>query len=184
LVLGDLFIHGIGGSKYDQLTDLLIQRFFHVNPPAFLTVSATFRLPIDRPNVSAEDLRHVDGLLRDLWYHPERHLDNDSVRTDPERRVNELVSEKRNWISQPAPPGGRRARHREIERLNHQLRKRVQGQRDRLIQERHCLNGLLRNDSILSSREYAFCLFPASELRGPLHQLANAGWDNSGPPSG
>ena len=27
LVLGDLFLHGIGGAKYDQVTDLLIERF-------------------------------------------------------------------------------------------------------------------------------------------------------------
>ena len=32
LVLADLFIHGIGGAKYDQLTDELIRRFFGLVP--------------------------------------------------------------------------------------------------------------------------------------------------------
>ena len=32
-VLSDLFIHGIGGAKYDELTDEIIRRFFGIEPP-------------------------------------------------------------------------------------------------------------------------------------------------------
>ena len=35
LALGDLFIHGIGGAKYDRVTDLLMERFFGLHPPGF-----------------------------------------------------------------------------------------------------------------------------------------------------
>ena len=28
LAMGDLFLHGIGGAKYDQLTDRIIEHFF------------------------------------------------------------------------------------------------------------------------------------------------------------
>ena len=34
LVLSDLFVHGIGGAKYDQLTDELIRSFYGCAPPA------------------------------------------------------------------------------------------------------------------------------------------------------
>jgi len=40
LFLSDLFLHGIGGGKYDELTDELIRRFYGVEPPAFLILSA------------------------------------------------------------------------------------------------------------------------------------------------
>lgn len=33
LVLADLFVHGIGGGKYDQLTDLILARYFDLPPP-------------------------------------------------------------------------------------------------------------------------------------------------------
>ena len=46
LFLGDLFLHGIGGAKYDQVTDLLVERFFGVKPPGYMTLTATLRLPI------------------------------------------------------------------------------------------------------------------------------------------
>ena len=44
LVLSDLFIHGIGGAKYDQLTDELIRSFFGLAPPDYLVISATLHL--------------------------------------------------------------------------------------------------------------------------------------------
>ena len=46
LALGDLFVHGIGGAKYDQVTDALIWRFFGAAPPGFLAVSGTLHLPV------------------------------------------------------------------------------------------------------------------------------------------
>ena len=43
-LLGDLFIHGIGGAKYDELGDEISRRFFGIEPPGFLTVSMTLWL--------------------------------------------------------------------------------------------------------------------------------------------
>ena len=43
-LLGDLFIHGIGGAKYDELGDEIARRFFGIEPPGFLTVSMTLWL--------------------------------------------------------------------------------------------------------------------------------------------
>jgi hypothetical protein len=74
LVLGDLFLHGIGGAKYDQLTDLLIGRFFGLEPPKFLVLSATLQLPIPRRRFTPDEARDVDHRLRELTYHPERCL--------------------------------------------------------------------------------------------------------------
>ncbi len=41
LLVCDLFVHGIGGAKYDQVTDRLISRLFHIEPPTYLTATAT-----------------------------------------------------------------------------------------------------------------------------------------------
>src|SRR5262249_37038580 len=40
-LLGDLFIHGIGGAKYDELGDAIAGRFFGVEPPGYMTLSMT-----------------------------------------------------------------------------------------------------------------------------------------------
>ena len=45
-LLGDLFIHGIGGAKYDELGDEIARRYFGIEPPGFLTVSLTLWLEL------------------------------------------------------------------------------------------------------------------------------------------
>ena len=45
LALSDLFLHGIGGAKYDQVTDRLIETFFGLAPPGIMVLSATLYLP-------------------------------------------------------------------------------------------------------------------------------------------
>ncbi len=50
LVLGDLFIHGIGGGNYDLVTDRIIERFFQRTPPGFMVLSATLHLALSRPS--------------------------------------------------------------------------------------------------------------------------------------
>ena len=74
LVLGDVFLHGIGGAKYDQLTDWLFERFFGLVPPEFMVLSATLHLPLAGPRVSVDDVPRIDRQLWELRHHPERFL--------------------------------------------------------------------------------------------------------------
>jgi len=73
LFLADIFIHGIGGAKYDRICDELIRGYFHQTPPEFLCVSATLRL--DLPGMRPLDLPAPTGHhLRDWRWNPQRHL--------------------------------------------------------------------------------------------------------------
>lgn len=159
LMLGDLFLHGIGGAKYDQVTDAIIRRYFGVEPPAFLTVTATLRLPIARPNVSGDDLRRVEHQLRDLEFHPELWLDHSNVAAQKQ------VAEKRRWIATPQTRENGRERCRAIRFVNESLQPRLSELHDKLIVERDALRHDLTAEKILGSREYAFCLYPEENLR-------------------
>ncbi len=55
LVLGDLFLHGIGGAKYDHVTDALFEGFYGLTPPGILVLSATLMLPVERRRSSPAD---------------------------------------------------------------------------------------------------------------------------------
>jgi hypothetical protein len=65
LFLADLFIHGIGGAKYDAMTDRICERFFGFKAPSFLTVSATMYLPLGDPFAVSENA------LRDINHKPD-----------------------------------------------------------------------------------------------------------------
>ena len=48
LLLADQFVHGIGGGRYDQVTDRLIAGFFGIEPPHFSVTTATLYFPAAR----------------------------------------------------------------------------------------------------------------------------------------
>ncbi len=73
LFLADLFVHGVGGAKYDRITDAFIGRFYPVDPPPFAAASATLRLPgLDDPAPGLLSLRQQ---LREMMFHPEDFLE-------------------------------------------------------------------------------------------------------------
>lgn len=165
LFLGDLFLHGIGGAKYDQLTDALMQGFFGVAPPTFYTVTATVLLPVPRPEVTEDDVRRVEQQMRELRFHPEQHLDA------PAPEAARLVAEKRRWIATEPAPGAGRARHQGIEHANLALQPWVEDTRRRLEQERREMVEALRKAKLLGSREFSFCLFPEDHLPALLQRV-------------
>ena len=109
LFLGDLFFHGIGGAKYDQLTDAIVQEFFGFRPPAFAVLTATWKLAVATPEHADGQLREVKRLLRDLQFNPQRYVPLDE-RTRP------LIAEKQRWLDNDARgDGGAPQRTRAIE---------------------------------------------------------------------
>lgn len=74
LLLSDLFLHGIGGAKYDQLTDAIARRFLGIELPRFQTLTATLTLPIPHAPTTAHDVLAARQRLREMTFHPERFL--------------------------------------------------------------------------------------------------------------
>jgi hypothetical protein len=193
LALGDLFIHGIGGAKYDRVTDLLMERFFGLPAPGFMVVSATLHLPIEQPHATAADVRAIQHELREMTYHPERYLtggadipvcpeslgdyDRQECLSHPDDRQEclshplDLTAAKRRWIETAQTRGNARARCHAIRQINAALQSRLEAQRRRLIGRQAAAARLLRAESILAWREYAFCLYPDATLREFLSRL-------------
>lgn len=165
IVLSDMFLHGIGGAKYDQLTDQIIEQFLGLQPPRFMTLTATLKLPTHDANVHPADAIQIKGRLRDLVYHPETHL------LDPDPNSQEIVRQKMEWIEQRPPKGAGHQRHVEITRCNEQLQPYVDAERARLLENQIEMARKVRTGRVLGSREFSFCLFP-HELMPQLKQLA------------
>jgi hypothetical protein len=45
LLIADNFVHGIGGGRYDQVSDEIIREYFRIDPPAFAVTTATMFFP-------------------------------------------------------------------------------------------------------------------------------------------
>lgn len=170
LLLADLFVHGIGGGKYDQLTDAIMARFFGITPPAFLTATATVRLPVERPMATVGDLLRLAKEERELRFHPERFLFDQAGKTSGE--VQRLIAEKEHWLAGETVAGEARDRHQGIERANLAMQPFLESQRLRLARERESVAPRLRSATLLGSREFAYCLFPREFVVPVLEQLS------------
>jgi hypothetical protein len=178
LCLGDLFVHGIGGAKYDEMTDQIIREFYGLEPPQFLTMSATLHLPLAEPYpTTVADRRRIEGLLRDLQFNAERH------ELGPE--ANGLIERKQQLIAEQQAaqttglsrrertarrPANRR-RYRELEEINARLSDLGTQQRAAAEQELEQADRELAANEILQSREFSFALYPAETLRKFLTDL-------------
>jgi hypothetical protein len=174
LVLSDLFIHGIGGAKYDELTDEIIRRFFGIEPPAYLTATATFRLPIDRPQVTIEDVRECVRRIRDLRYRPESFVADPLLAHESQiaQQLQSLAAEKRQYVRTHVLRRGSEAVFAGVDRINRTMHELLRPVEEHLRREHARLVADARRARVLGSREFSFVLFPEDYLVPRLLELA------------
>lgn len=183
LCLADLFVHGIGGAKYDEMTDRITARFFDLPAPDFLTISATVYLPLGEPSsvTRTEELRLRES-LRNLRYNSDQYL---TTGVDPE--IDRLIAEKQSAVAaqQAARATARmlshrerrqhrrenRARYHHLQDLNHRLAEHTADRRAMLDDQLAAVRRQLDADRILRDREFAFCLYPPEKLQNFLTSL-------------
>jgi hypothetical protein len=166
LLASDLFLHGIGGAKYDQVTDDIARRFFGFSLPEYATASATLRLPISHTSSGDDELRNMRQQLRELAFHPEKYLQSNGV----SEAALATLSEKQRWINTAKSPENAHARHVAIAAANAALQPFVAPQRAHVERERAGIERRLARDAILESREYSFCLFPREHFERLLRR--------------
>ena len=187
LALCDLFMHGIGGAKYDQVTDRLIETFFGTTPPGIMVLSATLHLPIQQAEgmprgVVTEDGRNSHAVLhdirreiRELSYHPEKYLHaNHLLNGESSAQVDALTEEKQRWIRTPVTHENAYARWNAFRRLNNALQPWVARRRQEILELQSQMQRAARHEKVLGSREYGFCLYPESYLQDFFREMLPA----------
>jgi hypothetical protein len=171
LLVADVFVHGIGGAVYDRITDEVVRRLTGCDPPRHAVVSGTLRLPVERafPGFAADDpaarLAAVRRDLRDLAYHPERHLGPlDALPAE----VCDLVTEKRRWIDTPPTTALARRRCHGIRAANERLASWTAELGHDLAARLEPLAMAVRARGVLQAREYPWCFFPEKTLKSFL----------------
>ena len=168
LCLADLFIHGIGGGRYDRVTDAVIEETFGCAAPPYIVATATLLLPLLGQGRPAEDARAIERRLMDLQHNPERYLPAPS---DPQRR---LIEEK--WALIPSveamrPGPERRAATHRIRDVNSLLAASLVPEMQRLRERRAALDQDAAIRDVADDRGYPFFLFDPAAVR----DLAAAG---------
>lgn len=162
LAIADVFIHGVGGGKYDELTDAIAREWLGVDLGRYVILSGTFRLPVGQVGLGVDSLRRIDQRRRDGFWNPDRYLD-DSLR-EQEPIASWIEAKHELFEDEPPTRVARQARYAEFRRLNDELRKYLRASDQSLIEERDRVADEVVSSQILQSREFAFCLHPLELL--------------------
>ncbi len=177
LCLADLFVHGIGGAVYDELTDRIVRQFWGMEPPAFLTLTATWHLPLSPFPVTSDDLDRLRRRLRELLFNADRVLTGEEAAVLAQEK-HRLIAEANEARARRHAAGPRwsegaadRRRHQRLREIGHRLASLAAPQ---IEQTRAALEQVQRQldaNRILRSREFAWCLFPESALEALARRL-------------
>ncbi len=176
LLLADLFIHGIGGAKYDRISDMIMADYYGVAAPHMACVSATLRLDLPVRPTAISDVARLRQSVRDLRYNPQRHVELDgdsrSLVALRERAVGRSNDLRR---SAPHDRAARREAFEEIRQHNAAI---LSTHPDATAGSHAALAGAeadLAENEIALGREYFFGLHDRSALERLLEALPSAG---------
>ena len=171
LLFADVFVHGIGGAAYDTLTDDIVRRLVGSDPPRHAVVSGTLRLPLEGafPGFDTADpqgdLAAVRRTLRDIAYHPEKHLSGDG---ELPAAVREVIVAKRRWIETVPTPALASRRCHEIRAANSRLAGHAAREVRDLETQAAALGQAVKAWRVLAARTHPWCFFPEKTLRSFL----------------
>ncbi len=157
LILSDLFLHGIGGGKYDQLGDQITRSFFKTEAPEYTVISATTMLPLQQDKTQRDTTHHLQRMIRDTIYQAETFAKDIDL-------PDTLIQEKQAMLQQIHRKGQRKSWHHKLERINEQLASYLTARRAELRSDLRTLQIESASNRILSNREHPFCLFNKNYL--------------------
>lgn len=175
LFLADLFIHGVGGARYDVITDELIRRWIGFSPPAYACVSATLLLKWDFGTNADEQIPPGGSWARFARFHPERFLDRtDDLLTWFDERAKAIRRCDDLRETRPRDRASRRAGFEELRALTRKLLSErpeilsLAMERDRQTSAQRCVLALARD------RTYFVALHAPGKLQALCEKLTTA----------
>lgn len=173
LLLSDVFVHGIGGARYDVMTDDVVRRFLGCEPAPMACVTATLHVEQTSQRVTRDELIAARRRSRDLRFNPQRYL-----RSVPaellENRDALLVRSERLRALQPRDRAARRVVFGEIRRVNEQILKTDPWRAAEFDQRIDSLLHDWRASQIALDREYFYAFHSQSALASLVRGLRSA----------
>lgn len=166
MFVADLFIHGVGGGRYDRITDGVIRRFFGVEAPAYVIASLTLYLPLGARIVEDSELSELKERINRLEHNPDAALGEAEFTSAEERdQAMALADEKTRLVEAISLPGAdRKALGLRIRQVNSELADIVSPLREALENELQRLEGLRHAAEILTDRTYPYCFWSPSDV--------------------
>jgi hypothetical protein len=166
MFVSDFFIHGIGGGRYDRVTDDVIRSYFGVEPPSYVVASLTMYLPLGAQVVTEADVATLKEQLHRLEHNPDALLGEVEFDTPDEgAAAQRLAREKSDLVARiKDPDADKKAIGTRIRQVNLELSTLLGAVREQLHTELERLEMQLRASDVLTDRTYPFCFWDPAEV--------------------
>jgi len=155
----DLFVHGLGGGKYDLFVNMFTARYLGVELPPFVVASRTRVIDEERVNKLSAAITRGSS-LKEVVAQTERYLGTGMFTESEEERLRVLVSRRaqlRKKLAEVSDSQQRSAVAHQLNDANREVREIAQ-----TSSLSHDINELRRNEQLLarwSFREFPYFLF-------------------------
>jgi hypothetical protein len=167
LYLADWFVHGIGGSLYEPVTDYVIENYFGIRPLNYGVATCTQTLPpLDSVASFAKNISQLRHKLHNMKHNPERYIDESVHRREP---VVSLLRAKKEKIAQAknrsVPASMRNAAWKSLLQINHRLSEYTKNAAKTIEEKISEFEKNKVSHDVCNCRDYFFGLFPENKLR-------------------
>lgn len=175
MFLSDLFVHGVGGAKYDRVTDEIIRRFYGVEPPRYISATATLWLPMGVEMPKGRTAAELKQRLHALEHNPDRFASDPELSAQVRPRVAELAGEKAALVAAIGRDGAeKKVLGAKIRDLNASLAELLEPVCRRTQQEIAEAERADESRQIAQYRDFPYCYWSASEVRSLTEEALDA----------
>lgn len=172
MFVSDAFIHGIGGAKYDRITDNIIRDFYNVEPPEFITASLTLYPSVNFPVENLQGkIKELENKLRDMRYNPEKYV----IPPLPlflKGGGGDLIKEKENLLSLlKADNANKKEISIKLKEINEVIYQKIKPSVEDAEKEIKTAKKRQEGLSIIQRRDYPYFLFSPGEIMRTISKL-------------
>lgn len=162
----DLFIHGVGGGRYDRVTDGVCRRYYGVEPPTFAVASITMYLPLGARIVTDDEVSSAKERLNRLAHNPDALLGEVEFDSPEEQsHAAALAAEKSSLVVAIVQlDADKKTIGRRIREVNAELAELLAPLRTGMEADLASLQTQLEASEVLTDRTYPFCFWSPQEV--------------------
>lgn len=159
----DMFIHGIGGAKYEKMVDELIVNFYNQKPKSYTVASMTKYLFETENEKIYSNPKNLDQQIRKIKFNPENYLPlnksiSQLVLVDKKNKLKEKLKTDQITLED------KRKIHHGISNINKHLLRSLDHKIERLYENKKLIETRKKQQEILYNRNYFFGFFSRYSL--------------------
>lgn len=160
IFLSDLFVHGIGGARYDEFTEKFFEDVFNLKIPEFIFLTGTFYLFEGNPSDLSSKISELIQKRNFLIHHPEKFLKDDPLVNEKIKLIEEIRNLKKN----------KREIGERIKKINEKLKEKIEGILKEIEREINVLMEKEEEEKVKYYREYPYFYFDYERIKKAIEK--------------